>query len=501
MDLVQNLVTGFGVALSWNNLLFCLIGSVLGTLIGVLPGVGPLVTISMLLPFTYTLGSTTAMIMLAGIFYGAQYGGSTTAILMRIPGEASSIVTSIDGYKMARAGRAGTALAVAAIGSFIAGTIATAAIAFIGPDLSRIAISFGPPEYFSLMLLGIFSCLLFSDGSMLNGLAAILLGLVLAMVGVDTTTGDVRYSFGVPELLDGIGFVPIAIGLFGLLEVVRTLADPEPVTPVTGKISGLMLTISEWRQSLPAMLRGTAIGTFLGVLPGGGLITAPFASYLVEKKISARPEEFGNGAICGVAGPEAANNAAAQTSFIPLLALGIPSNAVMALMLGALMVQGVTPGPTTFMSKPDLIWGLVASMWIGNLFLLLLNLPMVGLWARLATTPYRWLLPVIILCSCVGVYSVNNSSFDVYATAVFGLLGYIFWKVKCDPTPLVMAFVLGAPLEQNLRATLSMGGGSASIFVHRPISLCFMVLAVLILLVPVLRFVLKEHQRRSALAT
>lgn len=489
MEVIHNLAVGFNVALGWSNLLFCLIGVFLGTVIGVLPGVGPLVTISMLLPFTYTLGPTTAMIMLAGIFYGAQYGGSTTAILMRIPGEASSIVTSIDGYKMARNGRAGTALAVSAIGSFIAGTIATAAIAFIGPDLSRIAISFGPPEYFALMLFGIISCLLFVD-SVLNGIAAILLGLALALVGVDATTGDLRYSFNVPELLDGIGFVPIAIGFFGLLEVVRTLSDPEPVTPVTEKIKGLILTRKEWRQSLPAMLRGTAIGTLLGVLPGGGLITAPFASYVAEKKISSNPEEFGHGAICGVAGPEAANNAAAQTSFIPLLSLGIPSNAVMALMLGALMVQGVAPGPTTFLNKPDLIWGLVASMWIGNLMLLVLNLPLVGLWARLALTPYRWLLPIIILCSCVGVYSVSNSSFDVYATAFFGVLGYVFWKIRCDATPIVMSFVLGVPLEQNLRASLSMAHGSAEIFVSRPISLCILILAALILLLPIVRFAL-----------
>jgi len=497
MELVDHLILGFSTALGWKNLVFCFVGALLGTLIGVLPGVGPLVTIAMLLPFTYTLGPTTAMIMLAGIFYGAQYGGSTTAILMRMPGEATSIMTSLDGYQMARQGRGGTALAVAAIGSFIAGTIATLVIALLGPSLGRFAIAFGPPEYFALMVLGILSCLLFTGGSLLNGMAAIFLGVGLAVVGVDQTTGALRYTFNIPELTDGIDFVPLAIGMFGLLEVVKTLTDPEPLEPVTEKIGGLVLNKEEWKQSMPAILRGTFIGTILGVLPGGGLITSPFASYIVEKKLAKDPSRFGKGAIQGVAGPESANNAAAQTSFIPLLSLGIPSNAVMALMIGALMVQGITPGPTMFSSKPDLFWGLIASMWVGNVMLVIMNLPLVGMWAKLARMPYRWLLPIIVLCSAVGAYSVSNATFDVYSTAVFGLLGYILWKIRCDATPLVMAFVLGGPLEQNLRASLSLAGGTPVVFFSRPISAVLLGLAALLLLAPVFKALMRRRAVRQ----
>ena len=487
MDLVNGLVIGFGTALTPENLLFCFIGVVLGTVIGVLPGVGPLVTISMLLPFTYTLGPNTAIIMLAGLYYGAQYGGSTTAILMRLPGEVSSIVTTLDGYKMATAGKAGVALATAAIGSFIAGTLATVAIALVGPALGKVALSFGPPEYFALMILGLSGCLLFSGESMLNGIAAIFIGLVLSMTGVDQSTGDLRFTFGVPELMDGLGFVPVAVGLFGLLEVAKTLGEPQAVQPVTEKIGGLVLSRQEWKEALPAILRGTGLGSFMGLLPGGGLITAPFASYIIEKKLSRHPERFGEGAIQGVAAPEAANNAAAQTSFVPLMFLGIPANAIMALMLSALMVQGITPGPTTAMQNPQLFWGLIASMWIGNLMLLVLNLPLVGLWAKLARVSYRWLLPIIVMCSAIGVFSTSNTPFDVYMAVLFGLLGIYLWKFNCDPTPVIMAFVLGNGMEQNLRASLSMSHGSMGIFATRPLCAALLVLSLLLVIGPSLR--------------
>lgn len=485
MDLIGNLAIGFGTALTPENLFFCFLGAVLGTVIGVLPGVGPLVTISMLLPFTYTLGPATAMIMLAGIFYGAQYGGSTTAILMRIPGEVSSVVTTLDGYKMAQQGRAGVALAVAAIGSFIAGTIATLAIALIGPTLGQVALSFGPPEYFSLMVLGLAGCLLFSSKSLLDGVAAIFIGLALAMVGIDATTGDMRYVFDVPELMEGISFVAIAVGLFGLLEVAKNLTEPEEKSMVTEKIGKMVLSRKDWKESLPAILRGTGLGSLLGLLPGGGLITAPFASYLLEKKLSKKPLEFGEGAIPGVAGPEAANNAAAQTSFVPLLFLGIPANAIMALMLSALMVQGVTPGPTTALQNPTLFWGVIASMWIGNAMLLVLNLPLVGLWAKLAQLSYRWLLPIILVCCAIGVYSGSNAPFEVYLSVVFAILGVYLWKLNCDPTPVIMAFVLAIPLETNLRSSLSMSHGSATIFATRPICAALLAVSALILFVPV----------------
>lgn len=487
MDLIHGLMIGFETALSPASLLFCFVGVLLGTVIGVLPGVGPIVTISMLLPFTYTLGPSTAIIMLAGLYYGAQYGGSTTAILMRLPGEVSSIVTTVDGYKMALAGRAGVALATAAIGSFVAGTLATVAIALVGPALGKVALSFGPPEYFALMVLGLCGCLLFSSQSILNGIAAIMIGLVLSIVGVDQTTGDLRFIFGVPELMDGLGFVPVAVGLFGLLEVAKTLAEPEQSKPITEKIGGLVLSRKDWKEALPAMLRGTGLGSFMGLLPGGGLMTAPFASYIIEKKISRHPERFGEGAIQGVAGPEAANNAAAQTSFVPMMFLGVPANAIMALMLSALLVQGVTPGPTTAMQNPQLFWGLIASMWIGNLMLLVLNLPLVGLWAKLAQVSYRWLLPIIVVCSAIGVYSTSNASFDVYMTALFGLFGLFLWKLSCDPTPVIMAFVLGNQMEQNLRASLSMSQGSMSIFADRPMCAALLFISLLLLVGPSLK--------------
>jgi len=498
MELTSSLLQGFSTAFAWINLAFCLAGVVLGTVIGVLPGVGPLVTISMLLPFTYTLGPIPALIMLAGIYYGAQYGGAITAILMNMPGEATSIVTTLDGYQMAKQGHAGTALAVSAISSFVGGSVAIGVIAFGGPHLARIAISFGPPEYFALMLLGVFSCLLLGAGSVLNGIAGILIGLLLSTVGVDPTSGTSRFAHGIPDLMDGIGFVSIAIGIFGLLEVVRTLMEPPPAAaPIVSNIKGLMLTSAQWRQALPAMLRGTALGSLLGVLPGAGLILAPFASYAIEKRLSKNPETFGQGAIQGVAAPEASNNAAAQTSFIPLLSLGIPANAVMALMLSALMVQGILPGPTTFTTHPDMFWGLIASMWVGNVMLIILNLPMVGMWVRLTMTPYRYLLPVVILCCCVGAFSVNNSSFDVFTMAVFTVVGYALWQVRCEVSGLVLAYVLGGPLEQNLRSSLSMGEGSAAVFMQRPIALTLLVAASLMVVIPLLRGMRPRRDRAA----
>ena len=438
------------------------------------------------------------MIMLAGIFYGAQYGGSTTAILMRLPGEVSSIVTTLDGYRMAQRGRAGVALATAAIGSFIAGTIATLAIALIGPALGRVALSFGPPEYFALMVLGLAGCLLFSSSSLLDGVAAIFIGLALAMVGIDATTGDQRYAFGVPELMDGISFVSLAVGLFGLLEVAKNISEPEEKAMVTEKIGRMVLSRKDWKDSLPAMLRGTGIGSLLGLLPGGGLITAPFASYIIEKKMSDRPQEFGEGAIAGVAGPEAANNAAAQMSFVPLLFLGIPANAIMALMLSALMVQGVTPGPTTAVQNPTLFWGVIASMWVGNLMLLILNLPLVSMWAKLAQLSYRWLLPIILVCSAVGVYSGSNAPFDVYLAVAFAILGVYLWKLNCDPTPVIMAFVLANPMETNLRSSLSMSHGEPSILVSRPICAALLGVSLLILFIPMARRLWAKRMRQLA---
>src|SRR6201994_3202996 len=440
MDLFINLAHGFSVALSPMNLLFCLIGALVGTLIGVLPGVGPVATIAMLLPITFGLPPVGALIMLAGIYYGAQYGGSTTSILVNIPGEATSVVTCLDGHQMARQGRAGAALSIAAIGSFIAGCVSTVLVAALGVPLTSIALLFGPAEYFSLMVLGLIFAVVLAKGSVLKAIAMIVLGLLMSMVGSDIETGASRMAFNIPELADGLGFATVAMGVFGFAEIIRNLDAGAAMDRnlVQQKITGLMPTKKDFMDSLPAIGRGTVLGSILGILPGGGAVIASFAAYTFEKKIAKDPSRFGRGAIEGVAAPESANNAAAQTSFIPLLTLGIPPNAVMALMVGAMTIHGIIPGPQVMTKQPDLFWGLICSMWVGNLMLVIINLPLVGLWVRLLRVPYRMLFPAIIIFCAIGVYSINNSAFDIVMTGLFGVVGY--WLVKHDfePAPMLL---------------------------------------------------------------
>ena len=483
MDLVANLMTGFGVALTPINLLYALIGSLLGTLIGVLPGIGPVATIAMLLPITYALQPVSALIMLAGIYYGAQYGGSTTAILVNLPGEASSAVTCIDGYQMARRGRAGAALAIAALGSFFAGCVGTLLLASFALPMTELALKFGPAEYFSLMILGLIGAVVLAHGSLVKAIAMIVLGLLLGIVGTDVNSGLARFSFGIPELTDGIGTAVVAMGLFGFAEILVNLEHKTDRELLTQKLKSLMPNREEIRRSIPAVLRGTTIGSLLGVLPGGGALLASFAAYGLEKKVSKHPEEFGKGAVEGVAGPESANNAAAQTSFIPLLTLGIPPNAVMALMVGAMTIHNIQPGPQVMTSNPALFWGLIASMWVGNLMLVVLNLPLIGMWIKLLTVPYRMLYPAILLFCCIGVYSLSNSTFDINVTAVFGLLGYIFSKLECEPAPLILGFVLGPLMEENLRRAMLLSRGDPTVFVTRPISMVMLALAAGLLLI------------------
>ena len=483
MELFHNLVFGFSVALTWQNLWYCFIGCFLGTLIGVLPGIGPLATIAMLLPITFNVPPVAALIMLAGIYYGAQYGGSTTAILVNLPGETSAVVTCIDGYQMARQGRAGPALAIAAIGSFFAGTVCTLIIALFGPPLAEIALKFGAPEYFSLMLMGLVAAAVLAGDNITKALAMVTVGLLLGIVGTDVNSGMARYSFGIPELTDGIGFIVIAVGVFAIGEIVMNLGDPEERIVFTNKVTGLMPTVKDLKDSFWPIVRGTAIGAFMGVLPGTGPAIASFSSYMVEKKMSKTPERFGKGAIEGVAGPESANNADAQCKFIPTLTLGIPASAVMALMLGALTIQGIAPGPQVMTQKPDLFWGLVASMWIGNAMLVILNLPLVGLWVLLLKVPYRMLFPAIMAFSCIGIYSVNNSPFELYLTALFGIIGFVWAKLDMPPAPMLLGFVLGPLMEENLRRALLISRGDPTVFVTRPISLGFIIATVLILVV------------------
>ena len=483
MELLANLGTGFAVALTLQNILYAFFGVLLGTLIGVLPGIGPVPTIAMLLPITYALPPVSALIMLAGIYYGAQYGGSTTAILVNLPGEASSVVTCLDGYQMARQGRAGKALAVAAIGSFIAGTFATLLVAAFAPPLAEVALKFGPAEYFSLMVLGLIAAVVLASGSLVKAIGMIVLGLLLGIIGTDVNSGLQRYSFGIPELSDGIGFVVVAMGLFGFAEIIVNLEHREHREVFTNKVSGLMLKWSEFKEALPAILRGTGIGSVLGILPGGGALLGAFAAYTVEKKIAKDPSRFGKGAIQGVAGPESANNAGAQTSFIPMLTLGIPPNAVMALMVGAMTIHSIQPGPQVMTSNPQLFWGLIVSMWIGNVLLVILNLPMIGIWVKLLQVPYRLLYPAILLFCCIGVYSIQNNVFDVYLTVVFGVLGWIFVKLECEPAPLLLGFILGPMMEENLRRALLLSRGSPSVFLERPISATMLVLSLILLII------------------
>jgi TctA family transporter len=496
MELFHNLIFGFSVALSLQNLWFCFIGVFLGTLIGVLPGIGPLATIAMLLPITFNVPPVAALIMLAGIYYGAQYGGSTTAILVNLPGEVSAVVTCMDGYQMARNGRAGPALAIAAIGSFIAGTICTMIIAIFGPPLAEVALKFGAPEYFSLMLMGLVAAAVLAHGNMIKSLAMVAFGLLIGIVGTDVNSGMARYSFGISELTDGIGFIVIAVGVFAVGEIVSNLGETEERKVFTSKVTGLMPTMQDLKQSIGPILRGTGIGAFFGVLPGTGPAIASFSSYMMEKKLSKDPSRFGKGAIEGVAGPESANNADAQCKFIPTLTLGIPASAVMALMLGALTIQGIAPGPQVMTQKPDLFWGLVASMWIGNLMLVVLNLPLIGLWVSLLKVPYRLLFPAIMAFSCIGIYSVNNSSFEVYLAAVFGLIGFLWMKLECPPAPMLLGFVLGPLMEENLRRALLISRGDPTVFVTRPISLGFIIATVLVVVIMALPAI---KSRREAL--
>jgi TctA family transporter len=494
MDLISNLGLGFATAASPENLLFCLIGVILGTLIGVLPGIGATATIAMLLPITFQLEPVSSLIMLAGIYYGAQYGGSTTAILINMPGESSSAVTAIDGYQMARKGKAGTALAVAALGSFFAGTVATLLVAIFAPPLTVIALKFGAAEYFSLMVLGLVSAIALAHGSILKALAMVVLGLLLGLVGTDIYTGTPRFTLGITEYADGLNFVALAVGVFGIAEILRNLEGDQDRTVLGTKLAGLFPSREDLRKIVGPVLRGTGIGSLLGILPGGGAVLAAFASYTVEKRMSKTPEAFGHGAIEGVAGPESANNAGAQTSFIPLLTLGIPANPVMALMVGAMIIQGIVPGPNVASEQPALFWGVIASMWIGNLMLVVLNLPLIGLWVRLLKVPYHILFPIIMAFCSIGVYSVNSNVYDLYAVAFFGLMGYVLIKLRCEPAPLLLGFVLGPMLEENLRRAMILGRGDATVFLTRPISLTLLVLTVLVLVVVLLPSIRKKRE-------
>ena len=481
MELLDNLALGFGVAISPTNLFFCLVGALVGTLIGVLPGIGPLATIAMLLPLTYHLEPVTALIMLAGIYYGAQYGSSTTAILVNLPGETSSVVTTLDGYQMARNGRAGAALAIAALGSFFAGTVSTLVIAVASPPLARLGLQFQAPEYFSLMMVGLIGAIVLAHGSVVKAIAVTLLGLFLGLIGTDLNSGNERFTLGFPELADGVGFVIIAMGLFGVADILVNL-ERQHAPAMTAVIGRLWPTRAEFRRAAPAAVRGTVLGSLVGVLPGGSAALAAFASYALEKKVARDPSRFGKGAVEGVAGPESANNAASQASFIPTLTLGIPANALMALMMGAMQIFGVTPSPRIITEQPAFFWGIVCSMWIGNLMLLIINLPMIGLWVQLLRLPYRLLHPIILLMCCIGVYSLNNSSFDVLLLLVFGLLGYLLLKFGCEPAPLLLGFVLGPLMEENLRRALLVSRGDPWVFVERPISAVLLAVSALLLL-------------------
>ncbi|MBM3571962.1 MAG: tripartite tricarboxylate transporter permease [Alphaproteobacteria bacterium] len=493
-EIAVNLGLGFAVALTPENLIYCLIGALLGTLIGVLPGIGPVATIAMLLPITFNLAPIGALIMLAGIYYGAQYGGSTTAILVNLPGEASSVVTCLDGYAMARQGRAGAALAVAALGSFFAGCVATVLIALFSPPLIALAQKFGAAEYFALMTFGLVAAVVLAHGSLIKAIALVFLGLLLGLVGTDVNTGAQRFTFGIPELSDGIGFVPLAMGLFGLAEIIANLARPERRELLAERVTGLWPTWSDFRAAWPAVLRGTGLGSLLGVLPGGGALLSAFAAYTLEKKIARQPERFGQGAIEGVAAPESANNAGAQTSFIPMLTLGIPPNAVMALMVGAMTIHGIQPGPQVMGQRPELFWGMIASMWIGNLMLVIINLPLIGLWVKLLRVPYRLLYLAILMFCCIGVYSLNNSTFEVALMALFGVVGYVFIKLGCEPAPLLLGFILGPMMEEYLRRALLLSRGDPLVFVNRPISLGLLLAAAALLLVVILPAVRRTRQ-------
>lgn len=482
MDLFSNLLTGFQTSLQPANLLYCFVGVMVGTAIGVLPGLGPLATISMLLPLTYNLDPVSALIMLAGIYYGAQYGGSTTAILVNLPGEASSVVTAIEGHKMANAGRAGAALAIAALASVFAGTISTFFVGGFSPLLANVALSFGPAEYFSLMVVGLVAAVILAHGSLMKAIGMVLVGLVLGSVGIDNNSGAYRFTFGSLELSTGIEFVSVAMGLFAFADIIANVNDKTSNTPLIHKISSLWPSKQDFREATPAATRGTILGSILGILPGGGAALASFSAYTLEKKVSKHPERFGNGAVEGVAAPEAANNAAAQTSFIPMLTLGIPSNGTMALMMGAMMIHNIAPGPQVITQQPVLFWGLITSMFVGNVMLVLLNLPLVGVWVKLITVPYRYLYPAILMFCVIGLYSIQNQTFEIMTAAVFGLVGYLFMRMKCEPAPLLLGFILGPMLESNLKRAMLLAKGDPATFVTRPVSASMLLIALLLLL-------------------
>lgn len=494
MDMISNLASGFDTALTIQNILFCFIGVLLGTAIGVLPGLGPLATIAMLLPMTYSLEPVSALIMLSGIYYGAQYGGSTTAILVNLPGESGSVVTCLDGHQMARNGRAGSALAIAALGSFFAGTVGTLLIAAFSPYLSRLAMSFGPAEYFSLMVLGLVAAVVLAAGGLLKAIAMILVGLLLGSVGTDVTSGVQRFTFGSFELVDGLEFVALAMGLFAFSDIIANAGGKEDRKLLTENVGGLWPSREEFKQSWKPVLRGTALGSFLGLLPGGGATLSSFASYMIEKKISKTPEIFGKGAPAGVAAPEAANNAGAQSSFIPMLTLGIPGNGVMAMMIGAMMIHDIVPGPEVMTKNADLFWGLVASMWIGNLMLVVINLPLIGIWVRFLKIPYSMLYPAIIIFSMIGLYSVENRISAIYMGAGFALVGYILNRLRCEPAPLLLGFILGPMMEEYLRRAMLLSRGDPSVFVTRPLSAVLLLLTVLLLITIVSPFVRRKRK-------
>ncbi len=495
MEIFSHLALGFETVLQPINLLFCFIGVFLGTAIGVLPGIGPLGTIAILLPVTFGFQAEASLIMLAGIYYGAQYGGSTTAILINLPGEASSAVTAIDGYQLARKGKAGTALALAAIGSFVAGCFATLLIAIFAVPLTQLALKFTPPDYFSLMVLGLVASIALAHGSVLKGIIMIVLGLLLGTVGTDLYTGQARFTFGLFDLAEGIPILGFGVGIYALAEILKGLEDETQRDPLQTRISGLMPSRQDFKESGMPIMRGTLLGSFLGILPGGGAMLSSFASYMVEKQVSKKPETFGHGAIAGVAGPESANNAGAQTSFVPMLTLGIPSNPLMALMVGALIIQGITPGPNLINEQPALFWGVIVSMWIGNLMLVLLNLPLIGLWVKLLSVRANFLFPAIIGFSAIGVYSVNNNPFDLIVMSISGAVGYGLTKLECEPAPLLLGFVLGPMMEVYLRRTMLLSGGDASVFFTSPISMWLLIIAVIVLVIVLFPAVRKTRSK------
>ncbi len=500
MDLADNLMTGFSVAFQPHNIFFCFIGVLIGTLIGVLPGIGPVGAMSILLPITFGISPVTAIIMLSGIYYGAQYGGSTTSILVGIPGEAASVVTMLDGHQMALQGRAGPALGIAAFGSFIAGTIGIIGLMLLAPPLASIALRFGPPEYFALMIMGLVILTYLAQKSMAKSLMMAGVGVLAGVVGLDTMTGLPRFTFGISDLLDGIGIAPLAMGLFGVSEILLNVEKTIKQGVVVSQVKNLLPSRQDWKESFAPIMRGSFLGFLLGILPGGGAVLSSFISYGTEKRISKTPEKFGHGAIAGVAGPEAANNAAAQAAFIPLLTLGIPANAVMGILLGALMIHGITPGPLMIQKNPELFWGTVTSMYIGNAMLLVLNLPLIGLWVRLLRVRYAVLFPLILFIALIGAYVINGSEMDLYLMLFFGVVGYLMRKFDYEPAPLILAYVLSPILEDSLRQSLIISGGSMGIFVSRPIAAGFLFVAALLLISAVLPAIRKKRNALLASA-